>query len=136
MKKGRICLHVRRSQIVPVHVCLRVCIDAALQSFIRKPKYLQSSWLHDTLCFLQAEQDLQWALPAEEEPVHAEAAQLLAAEAAGEERGAPDPAAALAPAVPEERRAGTGCSPADPAWEDTELGCQEEMSLTHGWGGE
>lgn len=107
MKTGHICLHVRRPQIVPVHVYFIVSIDTTLQSFIRTPKGLQS---HDCfsaasfpLCFLQAEQDVQWAVPAEEEPVHAEAAQLLAAEAAGEERGAPDPAAALAPAVPEER---------------------------------
>lgn len=60
------------------------------------------------LCFLQAEQNLQWPLPPEEEPVRAAAPQLLATEAAGEERGAPDPAPALAPPVPEERGAGTG----------------------------
>ena len=60
------------------------------------------------LCFLQAEQNLQRPLLPEEEPVHAEAPQLLAAEAAGEERGAPDPAPAFAPPVPEERGAGTG----------------------------
>ena len=60
------------------------------------------------LCFLQAEQNLQWPLLPEKEPVYAEAPQLLAAEAASEERGAPNPAPALAPPVPEERRAGTG----------------------------
>lgn len=61
-----------------------------------------------SLCVLQAEQNLQWPLPPEEEPVHAEAPQLLAAEATGKERGASDPAPALASPVPEERGAGTG----------------------------
>lgn len=60
------------------------------------------------LCFLQAEQNLPRPFPPEEEPVHEEAPQLLAAEATGEERGAPDPAPALTSPVSEERGAGTG----------------------------
>lgn len=46
MKRGHICLRVRRSQIVPVRVYFRVSTDTTQQNFIRRPQGLQS---HD--CF-------------------------------------------------------------------------------------
>lgn len=60
--------------------------------------------------FSQAEQDLHRRGRPEEEPVHAEASQLLAAEAAVSQRDAADTATSFPPAGAQDGRAGASVS--------------------------